>query len=437
MEYVDRVSALQKDVQVKKDKAALAEARKFFESETIEDVTLLKDKVAVLMTAVNVIRPNIPATRGIATAMQYMLSAESLTAVTAPAASRVFHTAVALHFPEVFDVLLFWLWRVVELAPTMDAATVATFLNAYGRAGVRHPALYTALIARALEVMRNPAPPLTHVANVLHALSRVKMADPALLRMLAEHAVTRKGETTPIITATILDAAAQLDYKEELLFAPFEATAVAQAAECTPALLSSISFSVASAGRKTSPIFPCFADKAQAQAKSFDPASLSRFLDAYRLADCRHEDCFGALAEQACRVIPEFRLEEIRKTVAALAYFDLYDAELFPFLASRVVGITRGKAFFDFQDIATVLRSFAKLNERNDEFVAALTPVIKINLEKLTPEVLVDLLWSFATFGIRSELVIQLRRTLEGKALSEEFKNTRQTDLDFISKALA
>ena len=433
--YVEKAAGFQKDYAAKRDKDTLTAARKFFESETLEEVETIGDGAGPMMGAVATFRPSIMATKGIATLMDFLQKKESMDKVSTAAMSRVLHSAVVLHVPGVFDVLIQWLWKVVEEAPKLDATAIATCINAYGRSGIRHDILYEALTKRAKEVMANPAPPLSHIANVLHALSRVEYFDEELFQLLTKHAVARQVEATPLVIATVLDACAAVNFVPNSLFLPYEQTAASNVNECSPALMASLVLSLAKTDRAKSPVFPAVAERGAAITQQYDPASIGRTLHAFRLVDHRNEDFFGALSERACRVAPEFRLEEIAQILGSLAHFDLYDAELFPLLATRVVNITRGRSSFQFNHVAEVVRAFAKVHERNDDFLNALGPILLSNVGNLKDAAVVDLLYGYGTFGIKNDLVKELLKLRT--QLTSATKKDRAEDLKFIDKQYA
>lgn len=350
-------------------------------------------------------------------------------AVDGAALAKIAQGCVAVNPPGAFDVLCALLWRANALAPAMDAAAAAAVLNAYGRAGVRHARLLASLGARAAALFARPESPpsLAQLANVSHALARVEFAtavaplaaagdaDAAaatrLPGILADSAVTLGAKAPALVVATVLDAFAAFPpeafgtpARRDAALAALEARAVAVLAECPPPLVASILASVAKAqrGAASEPVFAAAAARCAATAGAFDAASVAKALGAFRAAGRRDENVFGLLAERAARLTGDMRLSECRAVLDALAAFDLYDAELFPLLAARVVSVTRRRAPYAFDDVAGALAAFAAVQERSDDLLHALAPVVRHHAPTMSGWAVATLLWAYASLGVQA-----------------------------------
>lgn len=320
------------------------------------------------------------------------------------AISRLLHAALVLSEPRIFDLLFTYLWRVAALAPKASGVSCAMLINAYGRCGVRHAALYDALCRRATTALLQEGVTLGHIANVANALSRVGIADPGVFQVISDQTIRFEKQAPPLVMATILDAFSTVGIVDDALFTLFESHLERLMEECSAPLMATIVGALAKAKRKQSPLFGAVASRASRISSTYDPSSIARTLDAFYQVQHCSEEFFGLLAERACKISAEFRPDEIHLTLRALSAFELFDAELFPLLASRLMSCIRGGNGNTPPDVIIgALAAFAAVHERHEGLIHAVSLTMKPFITALNAELFTTLLWAFAELNARND----------------------------------
>mmetsp|Transcript_81928 Transcript_81928/g.95696 ORF Transcript_81928/g.95696 Transcript_81928/m.95696 type:complete len:495 (+) Transcript_81928:34-1518(+) len=320
------------------------------------------------------------------------------------AIARLLHASLVLSEPKIFELLFTYLWRVVELAPTLSGVSCAMIINAYGRCGIRHEILYKSLCLRATTALLEEGVTMGHIANVANALSRVGVADTAVFQVISNQSIRFEKQAPPLVMATILDAFSTVGIVDDSLFSVFEAHLERLIEECGAPLMATIVGALAKAKRSESPLFAAVASRATRIVNSYDPSSIARTLDAfYQVRHCS-EEFFGLLAERAVNVSADFRPDEIHLTLRALSAFELYDAELFPLLASKLMSAMRAGGSNVPPDVVIgVLAAFATVHERHEGLIHAVSLSMKPFLSALSAELFTTLLWAFAELNARND----------------------------------
>ncbi|EPY29102.1 hypothetical protein STCU_04724 [Strigomonas culicis] len=171
-------------------------------------------------------------------------------------------------------------------------------------------------------------------------------------------------------------------------------------------LIASFATCTARANRAAPSIMQAVGARVLETVDTFDPTSIAKTCDAYVVANIMSEDVFGALAECACKAPAGFRADEIHSLLNCLSTFDLFDGELFPLLASRLVFLHKSEEYVNARDAAGVLASFAALQENNDELAYVCTKICAT--QPMTAEGYILVLWSCVTLNIRNEAQTKL-----------------------------
>lgn len=328
-----------------------------------------------------------------------------------PSIARIIHSALVLRAPQLYPLLItyipFLLRHLGEETCSVDAATLAVIFNAYGRAEVRHDGLYQLLCKHGAVAFRDPALAVAHVANVAYAAAKVHVTDPSLLSTLRDQASRQVAAATPLMSITILNAVAELGFIDAELFETYEAHLQDRLASLSPALLSSLLHSMVKANRGDSALVARIGEQVSKTAATFDAFAIAKVMSAYYVAGKFSEEVFGALAERACAVAVDFRSEEVANVLEALSAFDLYDGELYPLLAARIAVLVKQAAPITMEDAATVLASFASVQESNDELNHWCGKVFTEHTTQATTvfsaSVYINVLWACLQLNIRSE----------------------------------
>lgn len=323
--------------------------------------------------------------------------------------ARILHSALVLRAPQLYPLLLLYIPLVRGSlsyhAVPVDPVTLAVLINAYGRAEVHHPGLYQVLCERAVKSLEDPSLPLAHITNVAHALSKVQVRNPAVLATLRDQAVRQKASASALMSITILDAFAALEFVDNELFTLYEAHLLEQMKTLSPPLLGSLLNALVNAGRaQPSPLLTAIGEHIQHTAASFDAYSIAKVISAYFASGQFSEDVFGALAERACSVISDFRAGEVTSVLEALSAFDLFDGELFPLLAGRLAMLIKQGSAVAVEDAASALASFAAVQEPNDELHHWCAKVFQEYADaRVSAEAYINIIWSCLGLNIRNE----------------------------------
>lgn len=403
--FVTSISRLQKELATSDKKRDLQmEGRMLFETESLDDAANLDPSVASSIASAASALRIVPSKGTIFPQLvTWALQPNVVSSMDGIAIGRLVHAGLILSDARLFDILMTYVWRVVELAPTLQPVSCAMIINAYGRAGFRHGELYTALCKRAVEALRDDSITMAHIANVANALSRVKVTDKAVFDVVRAQSIKLQGQAAPLVMTTILDAFSSIGVVDEELFSLYEGNLSKSIEECSAPLMTSILVSLVRAKRTTSPLFAACATRALKIAHTYDATSIAKSLDAFLTAKHCSEDFFGALAERACKICADFRVDEIKMTLRALSAFDLFDAELFPLLASRFIALSKVNRSVAPEDAASVLGSFALVHERHEELVHTISILMKPYVDVLDKETFTLLLWGFATLNVRND----------------------------------
>jgi len=406
-----------------KTKEAQLQGKQLFETETLDDIpdpvaavssktTMTPELATDIVNAATALRIR-PVAGTIYTAvMKWALMPEVVEKMPVEALSRLLHSAVILHSPHLFDLLITYLWRVVEAAPTMDAVTCAVIINAYGRGGVKHTKLYKALGDRALQTVSDSSITMAHVANMSYALSRVNYGNKELYTKLKDQCLALRKGASPLIVASILESFATAGIIDDDLFDAYESILAKNLEKCSPPLLASIISTLAKAKReKSEPLFATCRKRVIYVADTFDSASIGRVMEALYISGVSDEDLLAALSERSCKIPSDFRVVEVRQTLEALAHFGLYDPELFPLLGSRIAGILRSRGVFDLDNVASTLAAFATVHERHEDLIVVGTRVLSDAAQSMAPRTYINSLYAFAIHNVRNE---GQRKMIEG-----------------------
>lgn len=405
--FAINVASLQKELS-KSDKKRdlMQEGRRIFETESLDDALTgglnptIATTVAGAATAMRITPAKSPSYQQLVT---WILQPEVVKTLDGNNIGRILHAELVLADPKLFEVLFTYLWRVVELAPTFNGIACAMILNAYGRSGIHHDRLYEVMCERAKTALKEDSITIAHVANVANALSRVQVRDAALFDVLRDLAIKFQKQAPPLVMTTILDAFSSVGIVDPDLFTLYEAALAEQIAQCSAPLMTSILNSLVKANRTKSPLFSQCAVRAVTIASTYDASSIAKSLDAFYQAGHLSEEFFGSMAERACKVAADFRPDEIHLTLRTLSHFELFDAELFPVLASRLVSIAKVNRSIPPEDVVGIVSSFAAVRERHDELIHTCSLLMKPYLEAMRPELFTELLWAFGELNLRSE----------------------------------
>lgn len=324
--------------------------------------------------------------------------------------ARILHSALVLRAPQLYPLLMTYIPFIQRTLASnasnaADAATLAVLINAYGRAGVQHDGLYQQLCEVAVTALRDPGLSIAHVANVSHALSKVRVRHPALLATLRDQAVRQRANATPLMSITLLNAFAELQFVDDELFCVYEQHLLEHLKGLTPPLLASLLQSLVTAGRSSSSLVERIGEQVVRTAGTFDAFAIAKVVTAYFAAGQFSEEVLGALAERACGVVADFRSEELAGVLEALSAFDLFDGELFPLLAARFAALVKQAAPVTIEDAATVLASFAAVQEPNDELHHWCGKVFAeyADASVLSAQAYINVIWGCMTLNIRNE----------------------------------
>lgn len=420
--FAANVGMLQKELSKSdKKRELMQEGKRIFETESLDDAMAggltpqLANSIASAATAMRIVPSKSPSYQQLVT---WALSLDVVPTLDGNIIGRFVHAQLVLADPRLFEVLFTYLWRVIELAPTLSGVSCAMILNAYGRSGIHHEALYEALCLRARTALKEDNITIAHVANVANALSRVRVADAELFAVLRDLALKFSKQAVPLVMTTILDAFSTVGIVDSDLFAVYEANLAEQINQCSAPLMTSILNSLVKAKRTTSPLFTQCAGRAVTIANTYDASSIAKSLDAFYQAKNCSEEFFGAMAERACKVAGDFRPDEIQLTLRSLSHFELFDAELYPLLASRFVSFAKVNRSISPDDVVGIVASFATVRERHDELMHTCSLLMKPYLEAIRPELFTELLWAFGELNLRSETtraMVTLARASKGR----------------------
>lgn len=334
--------------------------------------------------------------------------------------ARIIHSALVLRAPQLYPVLITYIPLLLKTlsSPTAphhhqlrdDPATLAVVINAYGRAGVHHDILYEKLCSLGEEVLKDPTVSIAHVANVTHALAKVNVVHRGILSTLRNQAVRQKQSASPLMSITLLSAFAELSFRDEEFFTVYEEHLLEHVKQLTPPLLASLLHSLVMAERTSaSPSAAALLQRIDEQitstAQRFDAFPIAKVMSAYFASGKYSEEALGALAERACAVASDFRSEEVTQVLEALSALDLFDGELFPLLASRIATLVKQAAPITIEDAASVLASFAAVQESSDELQHWCGKVFTeyADASVLSADAYINVIWGCLTLNIRSE----------------------------------
>lgn len=334
--------------------------------------------------------------------------------------ARILHSALVLRAPQLYPLLMTYIPLLLKsTSPSSphygqlrnEPATLAVLLNAYGRAGVQHELLYEKLCHLGEEVLADPTLTMAHVANVVHALAKVRAIYPGILSTLRNQAVRQKDSATPLMSITLLNAFAELSFKDEELFSVFEEHLLKHVNDLTPPLLASLLHSLVTAERasscssSSSVLLQRIGEQITRTAGRFDAFPIAKVMTAYFASGNYSEEALGALAERACAVVSDFRSEEVARVLEALSALDLFDGELFPLLASRIATLVKQAAPITIEDAACALASFAAVQEPNDELHHWCGKVFVeyADASMLSAEAYINVIWGCLALNIRNE----------------------------------
>lgn len=419
--FATNITRLQKEVALSEKKRELQqEGRLIFEREVLDDAFTggLNPQIASSIAGAASALRIVPSKGQVFSRLiTWALQPDVVSSMDGVAIGRLVHACVVLAEPKLFEVLFTYLWRVVELAPTLGGVSCAMIVNAYGRSGVQHGELYKALCARAQTVLREDAITPAHLANVANALSRVHVADAGVFDLIRDQSLRLQQQGVPLVWATILDAFSTVGRIDEELFTAFESSLEKQIQECSAPLMATILCTLAKSKRTQSPLFNACATRAVQIAHTYDAGSIAKSLDAfYQVKQCP-EEFFGSMAERACKVATDFRTDEVRLVLRALSAFDLFDAELYPLLASRLISVAKMTRSLPPQDAIGALSSFAVVHERHDELIYTVSVVMKGGLEALDKAQFTELLWAFAELNVRNDTTRTMVSMASGRLL--------------------
>lgn len=382
--------------------------RHLFETEKLDDLSTAfnADVVAKVCLAASQLRIAPVKSNSYTGVVEGALTERAATTMPLDTLARVVHSCLVLRSPLLYDALFTYARPLIARAGELGGVSVAVLLNAYGRAGFHHEQLYRALCDVAATQMKDARVSLPHVANVLHALSRVHFVHRPLLLVLRSQALRQVSTAPPIIAVTVLDAFSVLGDVDEELFQAYEQRVVSHLGEMQAPLIASFATCLARANRVAPSIMQAIGARILETIDTFDPTSIAKTCDAYVSANILSEEVFGALAERACKVPAGFRADEIHALLNCLSTFDLFDGELFPLLASRLVLLHKSDEYVNARDAAGVLASFAALQENNDELAYMCTKICAT--QPMTAEGYILALWSCVTLNIRNEAQTKL-----------------------------
>ncbi|KAH9582288.1 hypothetical protein LSM04_009290 [Trypanosoma melophagium] len=403
----------------------LLHGRQLFESETLDDIKNAWTPAVAATVCHAATQLRISPTKGqpFTAVVERSLSPGAVEVMDVSSLARIVHSCLVLRSPCLYEVLFTYIRFLIKRASTIDTVSCAVLINAYGRAQVQHEELYQTLCDRAAVVMKDPRTFVAHIANVAHALARVKFFHRDLFLVLRDQAVRQSSQGPPLVPVTILDAFAEVGFVDEELFTVLEQRLMKELPELSAPLMASLVFCLVKAGRASSPLFTACGERIAAVGNTFDPTSIAKTCDAFCRANVLAEDLFGALAERACKVATDFRADEIHLTLNALGCFDLFDGELFPLLASRFVSIVKQGGYVSPADAAGILASFAAVQERSDELVHICTQLLSTHRDALDGVTLVQALWACAVLNVRNEAqqsLLESAKSEVGKIPSEE-----------------
>eukprot|EP00164_Ancoracysta_twista_P029290 GFYU01059010.1.p1 GENE.GFYU01059010.1~~GFYU01059010.1.p1 ORF type:complete len:167 (+),score=32.80 GFYU01059010.1:165-665(+) len=112
-----------------KTKEAQLQGKQLFETETLDDIpdplvalsaktTMTAELATDIVNAATALRIRPVAGTVYTSVMKWALMPEVIEKMPVEALSRLLHSAVILHSPHLFDLLMSYLWRVVEAAPS-------------------------------------------------------------------------------------------------------------------------------------------------------------------------------------------------------------------------------------------------------------------------------------------------------------------------------
>ncbi|KAG5463870.1 hypothetical protein LSCM1_00043 [Leishmania martiniquensis] len=406
--FVSSIEQVQQQLQTAQDRRTelLRYGRQLYEVEVLEDLktAYTPANASKICYVASLLRIDTTKGQPFTAVLEACMTAEGEQSMDVASLARIVHSCLVLRSGQLHEVLFTFIPFLRKKAGTMDAVTTAVLINAYGRSEVHHPGLYKALCDNGATALKDPRVALAHIANVAYAVSRVKFLHPALMLTLRDHALRKAAEASPIISLTILEAFTELHQIDEDLFSAYEQRLLGQLNELQAPLMASLVSCVVRAGRGKAEVMESLGARTVALADTFDAASIAKVTNAYYEADVASEDVLGALAERACKVAADFRADEIATVLNALSAFDLFDAELFPLLASRLVALHRQGGYVSVVDAASILSSFAAVQERNDELIFVCTQLFAAYPGvAMAPSARVNALWACASLNVHNE----------------------------------
>ncbi|RHW69400.1 hypothetical protein DPX39_100054100 [Trypanosoma brucei equiperdum] len=393
--------------------------RQLFENESLDDIHSAWTPVVAGKICHAATQLRISPTKGqpFGAVVGLSLTPEAVGVMDAPSLARIAHSCLILRSPHLYEVLFTYIRRLITLAATLDTVSCAVLINAYGRAQVHHEEFYKVICDRAAVVMKDPRTFVAHTANVAHALSRVRYFHRDLFLTLRDQAERQASQGPPLVAVTILDGFAEIGFVDDALFTALEQRLLGELAELPAPLMASLVSCLAKAGRAPSPLFTACGERIVAIGNTFDSNSIAKTCDAFYRANVPAEEVLGTLAERACKVVADFRPDEINQTLSSLASFDLFDGELFPLLASRFVSIVKQGGYVSPVDAAGILTSFAVVQERSDELVHVCTQLLSVHRDALDGITLLQTLWACVTLNVRNEAQQNLLQCLSSGAV--------------------
>lgn len=411
--FVGTLEKIQQQLKAATDRRPelLRHGRHMFETETLEDLGVAYTPAAAanICHAASQLRISPVKGQPYGAVVGSSTSDAAIATMDADSLARIVHSCLVLRSPQLYEVLFTYARPLINLAPSISAVPVAVLLNAYGRAQFHHQELFRALCDSAVVSLKDPRLPLAQIANVAHALSRVRFVHKPLMLVLRDQATRASRDTPALVLITILDAFAELGFVEPELFELYEERLLAGAKDLPTPLMASLLSCLALAGRATPALLEPFGTCIISVAHTLDAPSIAKICQAYFTANVLSEEVLGAVAERACNVAADLRADEVRQVLNALSSFDLFDAELFPLLASRIVSMIKSDEFVGPEDAASILASFAAVLERHEELTYQCCQVLAAYPgSALGPVAYIHALWACATLSIRNESQIQM-----------------------------
>ena len=335
----------------------------------------------------------------------------------------------------------------IAMADGLKPAELVVFARAFHVFGIGHPHLTQKILGGSLKNIDKLS------ADDLNSILATMVDEPngeqdsETLRTLLETLMSKATKNIKIVSAPIASRClhnlilCQKNYpvlsaalKNKI--ADFQAVLHARALEtmsCAPVqdvVAICASFAALLDKERFEPIFKLTAERVTSLARNLKPRQIAMLFHSCARHRILDEDLLNMLAEKSCSLMPEFDEGNMADAIESLASFDLYDAELFTAVASRLAQKTRDREVLEPLAVVRAIEAFAKIKERSDTALFAGAQQCILNMYCLDKPMMERALAVFKQFKFNHKDIIQ---QLEARVKGED--GLKDKDKGKVAKA--